>query len=477
MSSSQSFTITNNQTTFTFNPIPNVTTYEFVVIGGGGGGGYYQGTFTGKGGAGAVVQTTYNNVTAPLAISIGGGGGAGASGGGGGYTKVFSNQVKIIAAGGGGGCEGKGGDGGINPNGDGGNGNQNVPGGKGAIGLTPGAGGAGTYAGNSGSGVNGGGGSNGGSNGNAPNGGNGATLFGGAGGAGGNSTNGGNGGNGTIGGTGSVGGGGGGFGAGGGGGYGGGGGGGYAGGGGGNDNINGGGGGAGSSVALNGINTIFSPAPYTTFNYGTGGLGGTFTTLQDIAQSGIQGYVHISWQNPPPAPPISNICFPAGTPIKTDQGIVAIDQIDTSYHTIGNKRILDITQTVSLDKFLVKFPKDCLGPNWPCADTIMTREHKVMYSDKLAPAYKFLNISGEVKRVKYNGETLYNVLQENYGIMSVNNLICETLHPDNLIAKIYKNRFTDGYNDKVIFIMNDAIERKKFYEYKTIINRIHTTTF
>jgi len=98
-----------------------------------------------------------------------------------------------------------------------------------------------------------------------------------------------------------------------------------------------------------------------------------------------------------------------------------------------------------------------------------------LYQDKLVPAYKFLNISGEIKRVKYNRETLYNVLQESYSTMNVNNLICETLHPDNLIAKIYKNRFTDEYNDRIIYIMNDSIERRKYYEYKTIVNRIHTT--
>ena len=105
----------------------------------------------------------------------------------------------------------------------------------------------------------------------------------------------------------------------------------------------------------------------------------------------------------------------------------------------------------------------------------MTKEHKVFYQDKLVPAYKFLNVSGEIKRVKYNGETLYNVLMEKHEVMNVNNLICETLHPDNLIAKIYKNRFTDEYNDRIIYIMNDSIERRKYYEYKTIVNRIHTT--
>jgi len=177
----------------------------------------------------------------------------------------------------------------------------------------------------------------------------------------------------------------------------------------------------------------------------------------------------------PAPPPISNICFPAGTPIKTDQGVVAIDQIDTGYHTIGRKRILDITQTTTLDRYLVKFHKHCISFNVPSADTLMTKDHKVKYNNKLVPAYKFLNMSKNVTRVKYNGETVYNVLMENYEVMQVNNLVCETLHPDNLIAKIYKNRFTDEYNDRVIYIMNDSIERRKYYEYKSIVNRIHTT--
>ena len=450
---SQFFTVVNNQFNYTFSPLPGVTTYDFVVIGAGGGGG--QGN--GAGGNGAVVQTTFNNISQSLAISIGGGGGGGGistgpdacGGGGGGYTQVSSNQVNIIAGGGGGGYYGNGGSGGMPGTGNGQDGFTTIPGanGKGAVGLTPGNGGSGLAPGNNGVGKTGG------------NGGGGTYIGFGTGGTGGGGTGG------------SAAGGGGG---------------GAAGGGGGGGDINyiagGGGGGAGSSLATGGVNTLFSPAPYTNLLYGTGGVGAT-TTIDGLA--GISGYVLISWQTPPPTPtptptptqPISNICFPAGTLIKTDQGMVAIDQIDTSYHTIGFKRILDITQTTTLDRYLVKFPKDCLGPNWPSADTIMTKDHKVMYANKLVPAYKFLNISRQVKRVMYNGEIVYNVLMEKYDTMNVNNLICETLHPDNLIAKIYRNRFTDEYNDRVIYIMNDSLERRKYYEYKTIINRIHSATF
>jgi len=102
----------------------------------------------------------------------------------------------------------------------------------------------------------------------------------------------------------------------------------------------------------------------------------------------------------------------------------------------------------------------------------MTKDHKVLYENSLIPAYKFLDISSDVKKVKYTGEVLYNVLLEKYYVMNVNNLICETLHPNNLIAKIYRNRFTDEYNERVVSIMNYALENRNLYSYKSILRRI-----
>jgi hypothetical protein len=42
--------------------------------------------------------------------------------------------------------------------------------------------------------------------------------------------------------------------------------------------------------------------------------------------------------------------------------------------------------------------------------------------------------------VPYYGEPLYNVLLEQQSTMTINGLICETLHPDNLIAKLYTKK-------------------------------------
>jgi hypothetical protein len=42
-----------------------------------------------------------------------------------------------------------------------------------------------------------------------------------------------------------------------------------------------------------------------------------------------------------------------------------------------------------------------------------------------------------VTKVPYNGQVLYNVLMEEHDKMVVNNLICETLHPENYVAKMH----------------------------------------
>jgi hypothetical protein len=55
------------------------------------------------------------------------------------------------------------------------------------------------------------------------------------------------------------------------------------------------------------------------------------------------------------AVPVNNICFIAGTPILTDQGLVPIDKIDIIKHTIGSKPIVAVTYNKSIDDFLVCF--------------------------------------------------------------------------------------------------------------------------
>ena len=174
---------------------------------------------------------------------------------------------------------------------------------------------------------------------------------------------------------------------------------------------------------------------------------------------------------PDPNIPVSSICFQAGTNIKTDQGIVKIEKIHPYYHTIGNKPIIGITQTVTLDKYLVCFNKNSLGPNYPSERTVMTKEHKVEYNGRMVFAHKLLGVSENIKKVSYNGDILYNVLLENYGKMSVNNMTCETLHPENIIAKLHMSNINDDYKNNVIFLMNDCIRRDDQVGYNNITSR------
>jgi surface protein len=141
-----------------------------------------------------------------------------------------------------------------------------------------------------------------------------------------------------------------------------------------------------------------------------------------------------------PLPPVikSNICFPAGTLIRTDQGEVAIEKLQRGKHTLGQKIIKHITQTISTDKYLIRVEKGALGKNKPNRTTLMSKDHKIEFQGALVQAYRLLDYTEQVKKVKYNEEILYNILLEQHDIMSVNNLRCETLDPTSPIGCLYR---------------------------------------
>ena len=175
---------------------------------------------------------------------------------------------------------------------------------------------------------------------------------------------------------------------------------------------------------------------------------------------------------PPTTPVISNICFPAGTPVKTDQGLVNIEHLDTTVHTVGSKPIRHITQTVTLDKYLVSFAKHALGRNMPDRRTIMSKDHKIVFEGRLVPADRFLDYSDQVQKVTYRGETLYNVLLDDYGKMSVNGLECETLHPANIIAQLYTTHYTGDERTALVHQWNTALTQRDSVTYQAVINRL-----
>jgi hypothetical protein len=202
----------------------------------------------------------------------------------------------------------------------------------------------------------------------------------------------------------------------------------------------------------------------TTKNYGGGGGGGAGAFDESNGgQDGVGGSSSggsggsgrvVLWFSKSTSV-ITNICFPADTPVLTDQGIIAIQKIDPKVNTIDNKKIVAITESISQDDYLVCFKKHCLGYNYPSEDTVMTKEHKIKYDKQMVEADNFLGYIDNVKKVDYNGEILYNVLMEKYEKINVNNLICETLHPQNKIAKIYNSKFSEDYKNKLIRWTND----------------------
>ena len=66
-------------------------------------------------------------------------------------------------------------------------------------------------------------------------------------------------------------------------------------------------------------------------------------------------------------------------------------------------------------------------------------------------------MSSNVYRIKYHGETLYNVLFDKHDKMMVNNLICETLHPANIMAKICCGKYTTEGKKKIYAELNEML--------------------
>ena len=169
----------------------------------------------------------------------------------------------------------------------------------------------------------------------------------------------------------------------------------------------------------------------------------------------------------PIQPPAAPICFPKGTPVTTDQGIIAIEKLNTDKHTIRGKEIVAITQSKPLQKHIVCFDKDALSKNVPSQETLCSMEHKVFYKGEMMKARDIVDVCENVIFVPYNGETLFNVLLKKDDKMMINNLICETLHPKNIMAKI--STMKDGQKkNKAIRELTKIIKENNIPEYQKL---------
>ena len=163
---------------------------------------------------------------------------------------------------------------------------------------------------------------------------------------------------------------------------------------------------------------------------------------------GHTGSVTLVLISGPPAP--AYICFPAGTPVLTDQGEVDIDKIDPKKHTIRANKIEGITETTSIENYVVMIKKDAFSRNVPCRDTSISANHKIMFNNQMVQAREFVDkkeFIDTIYKVAYTGETLYNVLLENkHDLMIVNNLIAETLSPTSVNAWLFHKMKSDITN-------------------------------
>jgi hypothetical protein len=138
---------------------------------------------------------------------------------------------------------------------------------------------------------------------------------------------------------------------------------------------------------------------------------------------------------------VSETCFPANTLVKTDQGTLPIQKLVPHQHTIQGKLVVALTSTYCSDKELVHLRKDSIRKNYPNRDTLISKKHKIYMKGKLKAAYRLVDSYKGVSLVPYKGQMLFNVLLEEYGLMNVQGMMCETLHPLNPMATLFRELY------------------------------------
>jgi SepF-like predicted cell division protein (DUF552 family) len=110
--------------------------------------------------------------------------------------------------------------------------------------------------------------------------------------------------------------------------------------------------------------------------------------------------------------------------------------------------------------------------NYPSVKTVMSKNHKLYYKGRMTEAYKFVGNFKRVKKISYKNEILYNILLENHSTMNINNLICETLDPNHIIAKLSSINLDDKDRDDIIMQMNNLMMNYDYNTYKKITMKL-----
>jgi len=147
---------------------------------------------------------------------------------------------------------------------------------------------------------------------------------------------------------------------------------------------------------------------------------------------------------------------------------VSIEKLNPDIHSIRGKRIVAITETRPLFSHIVCIEKDALGKRVPCERTEISKEHCVFYKGKMMRAVDLVGECNGVSEIGYNGEPLYNVLLEKHGHMIINNLICETLHPENIMGKICGGKYKKSDERRLCAELSELIRENDVRGYKKL---------
>ena len=130
-------------------------------------------------------------------------------------------------------------------------------------------------------------------------------------------------------------------------------------------------------------------------------------------------------------------CFVKDTPVETDQGTVAIQDLRKNClkYSIGNQQIKGISKTMNESGEFVCIEQGAIAPNVPDKYTITTKSHLVQNAEGTLVKAKNLVNDSTITLQNLGKQFVYNVLLENHSIIKINNMDCETLNPKNLGAK------------------------------------------
>jgi len=115
--------------------------------------------------------------------------------------------------------------------------------------------------------------------------------------------------------------------------------------------------------------------------------------------------------------------------------IIKIEKLN-SKHTIRGSPIVKITRSTG-HRYIVNIPKNSICLNVPSRNTKCSLEHKIYYQGMMIKARDLVSKCSNVCKIPHDGSVLYNILLGHHGLMNVNNLICETLHPKRNSIKMY----------------------------------------